>query len=287
MPDGRWDELGIAPSDDAAAIRRAYAARLKTLDVDSDPTAFIRLREAFDAALQGVTSIAVDVDPVVAPTDEPGPARYVPLPEARVVPEFDVAISERALAASQALFQGLVDAGETRAAAALLEQMLAQGLIPFGAHVELVDALVARALADTTMSPDELAVIGSTFDAREVLERAQAVRWHARLLADAARGDGPFGGFGARVLRRRTRLARAILAERQHDLFSPDLPRLRIEVATLLRYARWLPDGPSPDTAYRKLVNLERTLRGQEIVAVLFMLLFAGLYFIYLRFAHG
>ena len=46
-----WDELGIAPCDDPKAIRRAYAARLKTLDPDLDPATFMRLREALEWAL--------------------------------------------------------------------------------------------------------------------------------------------------------------------------------------------------------------------------------------------
>lgn len=46
-----WDELGIDPCDDPKTIRRAYAARLKSLDPDRDPAAFTRLREALEWAL--------------------------------------------------------------------------------------------------------------------------------------------------------------------------------------------------------------------------------------------
>ena len=46
-----WEELGIAPTTDPAAVRQAYARRLKTLDVDHDPAAFMRLRQAFETAL--------------------------------------------------------------------------------------------------------------------------------------------------------------------------------------------------------------------------------------------
>lgn len=46
--------LGLEPSCDATAVRRAYADRLKQLDVDRDPDAFARLREARDLALQFV-----------------------------------------------------------------------------------------------------------------------------------------------------------------------------------------------------------------------------------------
>lgn len=48
---GIWDVLGIAPTDDRRAIRSAYAARLKAIDVEADPKAFIAVREAMEMAL--------------------------------------------------------------------------------------------------------------------------------------------------------------------------------------------------------------------------------------------
>lgn len=46
-----WGTLGIEPTSDRARIRSAYAEALKAIDVDADPTAFMALREARDAAL--------------------------------------------------------------------------------------------------------------------------------------------------------------------------------------------------------------------------------------------
>jgi hypothetical protein len=46
-----WDTLGIQPTTEVTLIRRAYAARLRSLDVDRNPAAFIALREAYEHAL--------------------------------------------------------------------------------------------------------------------------------------------------------------------------------------------------------------------------------------------
>lgn len=49
-PREAWRVLGIDPVDDPRAVRTAYSARLKALDVDADPAGFIQLRTAFEAA---------------------------------------------------------------------------------------------------------------------------------------------------------------------------------------------------------------------------------------------
>jgi hypothetical protein len=45
-----WRHLGIPPTTDPAALRLAYAARLKQVRPDTDPAGFRALREAFEAA---------------------------------------------------------------------------------------------------------------------------------------------------------------------------------------------------------------------------------------------
>lgn len=47
-----WSLLGIAPTADAREIRKAYAERLKGMDVDSDVAGFAQLRQARDLALK-------------------------------------------------------------------------------------------------------------------------------------------------------------------------------------------------------------------------------------------
>ena len=45
-----WTLLGVEPTDDPREVKRAYGRQLKRIDVEADPAAFIRLREARDVA---------------------------------------------------------------------------------------------------------------------------------------------------------------------------------------------------------------------------------------------
>lgn len=47
-----WARLGIDSTDDKREVKRAYGRALKAIDPDSDPQAFVELREAYETALQ-------------------------------------------------------------------------------------------------------------------------------------------------------------------------------------------------------------------------------------------
>ncbi|MEL0210127.1 MAG: hypothetical protein VW935_09420 [Novosphingobium sp.] len=66
-----WNVLGIAKTPDAGAIRRAYAERLKAMDVDRDVDGYARLREARDAALRWARMQAERVEQVHAAEAQP------------------------------------------------------------------------------------------------------------------------------------------------------------------------------------------------------------------------
>ncbi|MEE4452431.1 hypothetical protein [Novosphingobium resinovorum] len=55
-----WSLLGIAPTGDARAIRSAYAARIRTMDLDADVEGYAALRQARDAALRIAKSMAAE-----------------------------------------------------------------------------------------------------------------------------------------------------------------------------------------------------------------------------------
>lgn len=78
-PPSPWNMLGIERTNEIAAIRRAYAVKLKAIDVEADPEVFIALRGALESALAEVqgrsrwipgNSLAGEALPIVA-TSEP------------------------------------------------------------------------------------------------------------------------------------------------------------------------------------------------------------------------
>lgn len=60
-----WRVLGIAPTEDVGAIRRAYVSALKAIDPERDPKSFVALRAAYDAARSGQIDCG---EPVATPS---------------------------------------------------------------------------------------------------------------------------------------------------------------------------------------------------------------------------
>ncbi|MBK1794761.1 hypothetical protein JHL21_09625 [Devosia sp. WQ 349] len=72
-----WSELGLdAPAQTDRAVKRAYASKLRTIDVDVDIAGFATLRAAYDAALRNVASNAPPAPraPASVPADVPASA---------------------------------------------------------------------------------------------------------------------------------------------------------------------------------------------------------------------
>jgi len=87
-----WNRLGIAPTRELPAIKRAYALRLRTTRPDDDAQAYQALREAYERAQYWARHVVDDdevpapapEEVVVAPTEEPVMPRNDVQPEPRL-----------------------------------------------------------------------------------------------------------------------------------------------------------------------------------------------------------
>jgi hypothetical protein len=173
-----WQELGIAPTTDQQAIRRAYAQRLKALDVEAQPDAFARLRAAFEAVLRrpGAT-------PPPAPPRADGGTVVMPEPDA-------------ALAAIRALLEGgrlteafaLLEEAGGRLAFAETEALQAEFLVRAGEPAPLPDGLLLRMARRFDWGNALHPLRRSRAAAFATLDRRlDAELWYAELRACAAR----------------------------------------------------------------------------------------------------
>ena len=274
---GIWDELGIPPARDAKAIRRAYAARLKRLDPDSDPAAFQRLRQAYEAALEQaarpvpamVTDNAPDIELETEAADEHWPeaeedARPMPMPlplipryaKLRPPPPKPQAPRRRATIAPidardalqaeakpliEKLEQAMTDFDATRAVQ-IFDEAMAKGLLPLAPDVALVTRLSKLALYDQALAPETFCRLMRQFG------------WHA---AGGGRGEpslasailarleaeGWYRNLVAEAAGRgqQARVARMLLGRNSRYLYYLAKPKLlRQQIAQYDRHKFWL-----------------------------------------------
>ncbi len=123
--DELWAELGIEPTDDAAAIKRAYAHKLKQIDASEDPNAFMRLRQAYDFLRGGddvpiqfflAPQLTPDAAPQGATEIEPtSPPSSNPAPESATTPPIEDPLVE---------LRALLDQNKEREAIESFDQIL-------------------------------------------------------------------------------------------------------------------------------------------------------------------
>jgi len=286
-----WEELGIAPTADPAMVRQAYARRLKTLDIEGDPAAFMSLRQAFDDALawsgeehppsESAPDYPDDERPESLDGDEPNGGVRIPSRvdvEAQDGPRprpAEVHLPRGAGTRFRETFEVLIAAGDTRAASAAFQTALADGVVGLGEERPLAVMLAARALADETLTVDEIDAfnlrLGGQWESapdpkwkplNDLRLRAEAIRWQARILRDAPLGHKSFIGLG--VLRRRVRIAHALAYRDDLNLISRDLPTFADEISKAKRYAPWLDPRFPVDALDAKYARMTKTLPGSE-----------------------
>ena len=76
-----WEILGISPTSDIKAIKRAYAAKLKQTHPQDDPVAFQSLRQAYDWALKEAKFIKDDLFELTDEVAAPQPLSHVLEPD--------------------------------------------------------------------------------------------------------------------------------------------------------------------------------------------------------------
>jgi len=207
-----WEVLGIAPTADTTAVRRAYVAKLRAIDVEREPAAFIRLREAFEGALEaaarGFIPLATeDEDADDAQTvqsyaqyderdDESGAqeitpaeplAAPMPVKDASPVPLVEIDMEDDP---EWAIDDALEDKNQGVAAAwQIFEHAMATGAIGLREQVTLTRKLVASALDDTRPGSAAtfraiIAIVGASKSGRHDELADLRDRITARLLAE-------------------------------------------------------------------------------------------------------
>lgn len=238
-----WRELGTPPTSDHQAIRRAYAARLKTIDADRDPAAFRRLRAAYEAALRG-SPWPADGMPPEAPSERRDASR-----------EPELAVVIRAL-----LHKDLVAAGFV-----CLQQGDAGHALTLAASRELEQEFLAKAASVPVLPADVLFSMARHFDwdaATHPLRqtrpdlfarldrRLDAERWYSELRARAERPpDWPDPErFVAQLLLRGPPKRGEFLGTAAWRLMlGTPLHHLRVELKRLDRHGDWVRDRFDPD----------------------------------------
>lgn len=186
---GPWATLGIDPTDDTRAIRKAYARLLKAMDPEADPEGFAALRHARDWAMylaeqQAAAEAAEDgvAEPTAAADTEPVAVTPAPdLPPPDVAPDLRGDADFEALQTLHALVFDRNRSAAPETMAALAERILADPAMQNLAHADNVERFFADTIAQGTPRSDPLidpAIAYFRWDSADTeLHRPPVVNW--------------------------------------------------------------------------------------------------------------
>lgn len=180
-----WARLGIAPTDSADVVRRAYREGLKTTGPEADPDGFQRLRAAYEAALASCGSPS-------RPTAQPA--------------QVDTDAFIAAPAAHRA-------AGDEAGAIALIDSTRAAHPPGSAASEAIEDALLDHVALQRTLSPDLFLHLARAFDWRDVQgHAARRDPEHHAVVLDRIAAEDFFAAFSLYAREPEGRLEALVLA---------------------------------------------------------------------------
>ena len=283
-----WDALGIEPTRDVRAIRKAYAVRLRATDADADPAGFMALRSAFEAALKWAEG--QDSGPAPPPPSARSEPIWQESPDVRPLPpprpsepdsDDDIAnwgaiilppLVHWTPAREQTAFSARLDAAVKEGRFGPLRDALrfgmARGLIALGQEKRYLAQLARAALDDPAVTLQDLDALEAEYSLSKLgaglpdslgptlAARREAEVWWARMTEQSLRHFPLFSTPAART--------GELMVGKQRPVWWPvratEKALLETELTTLRNFAEFLGARARPERIDAIAERIRRTL---------------------------